>query len=213
MPVQVSARSYKENRDYIVMRFPNCHKVDLQQILNQIYKIPGVSQSKLMKLAGEVVFPKGHLLFRADKIERNIYFLKKGIVRAYTFDNDTEITFWFGTEGDVVLSMGSYVRNQKSYENIELLEDCCLYRINIADLETLFQEDIHIANWGRKLAEHELIRTEERLISRQFRTATERYKDLLDNNAGLLQRVALGHIASYLGITQVSLSRIRADKK
>jgi CRP-like cAMP-binding protein len=107
--------------------------------------------------------------------------------------------------------MNSYVKNQKGYEDIELLEDCEFYELNAVDLQRLFQQDIHIANWGRRFAEQELIRTEERLISRQFRTATERYKELLKETPDLVQRVALGHIASYLGITQVSLSRIRAE--
>jgi CRP-like cAMP-binding protein len=78
-------------------------------------------------------------------------------------------------------------------------------------LQQLFETDIAMANWGRRFAEKELIKTEERLISRQFRTATERYQELMQQQPGLLQRVSLGHIASYLGITQVSLSRIRAD--
>lgn len=107
--------------------------------------------------------------------------------------------------------MKSYVANQKGYEDIELLEDCQLYELKTKDLQALFEKDIHIANWGRKFAEQELVKTEERLISRQFKTATERYKDLLKNHPDLIQRVQLGHIASYLGITQVSLSRIRAE--
>ncbi|MGJ8734563.1 MAG: Crp/Fnr family transcriptional regulator, partial [Cellulophaga sp.] len=87
------------------------------------------------------------------------------------------------------------------------------YKLETSKLKQLFFDDIHIANWGRKFAEQELIKTEERLISRQFRTATERYQDLLKNNSDLIKRVQLGHIASYLGITQVSLSRIRASIK
>lgn len=109
--------------------------------------------------------------------------------------------------------MRSYVSNQKGYEDIELLENCELYLLKTSDLQKLFEKDIHIANWGRKFAEQELIKTEERLISHQFQTATERYKELLKENPDLIQRVKLGHIASYLGITQVSLSRIRADIK
>jgi len=81
------------------------------------------------------------------------------------------------------------------------------------NLRTLFEEDIHIANWGRKFAEQELIKVEERLIFRQCRTAMERYKELIATDPELLQRVQLGHIASYLGMTQVSLSRIRAELK
>ena len=77
-------------------------------------------------------------------------------------------------------------------------------------LHELFGKDIHISNWGRKFAEQELLKTEERFISRQLKTSTERYRELMNNNPDLLQRVQLGYIASYLGITQVSLSRIRA---
>ena len=80
-------------------------------------------------------------------------------------------------------------------------------------MQNLFYKDINIANWGRRFAEQELIKTEERLISRQFSNATERYKELLENNPDLLLRIQFGYIASYLGITQVSLSRIRAELK
>lgn len=104
-------------------------------------------------------------------------------------------------------------KRRKILEDIELLEDCELYELKIQNLQKLFEKDIFIANWGRRFAEQELIKTEERLISRQFRTARERYKELLKNNSDLIQRVQLGHIASYLGITQVSLSRIRAEIK
>ena len=109
--------------------------------------------------------------------------------------------------------MRSYVEELPGYEDIELLEACELYELKTEQLQHLFEEDIHIANWGRKFAEQELIKTEERLIQRQFRTASDRYKELLLNHPDLIQRIQLGHIASYLGITQVSLSRIRAELK
>ena len=119
--------------------------------------------------------------------------------------------FWFGKEGDAVISMRSYVENQKGYENIELLEDCDLYQVDAQELKWLYEQDIAIANWGRHFAEQELIKIEAMFISRQFRTARERYLDLITQDPELLQRVQLSHVASYLGITQVSLSRIRAE--
>ena len=152
-------------------------------------------------------------MLRAEKIEKNIYFIKKGLARAYSPALDNEMTFWFGREGDPILSMKSYVAHQKGYEDIELLEDCELFLLKIADLQKMFDKDIHIANWGRKFAEQELVKTEERLIFRQVRSASDRYKELLRESPDLIQRVRLGYIASYLGITQVSLSRIRADLK
>lgn len=185
--------------------------MNIDQIIGRIHPLPDLSKNKLTECIGEVKFPKQHPLLRADKIETKLYFIKKGVVRAYALQDDNEITFWFGREGEAIISMRSYVENKPGYENIELLEECELYELKIQALHTLYTEDIHIANWGRKLAEQELIKTEERLISRQFRTATERYRKLLEESPDLLQRVQLGHIASYLGITQVSLSRIRAE--
>ncbi|MDR2040503.1 MAG: Crp/Fnr family transcriptional regulator [Bacteroidales bacterium] len=184
--------------------------MEIETILNRIYALPESSRKTLAGLITEVEYPKGHLLLNADKVERNIYFIKKGIVRAYIDSSEGEITFWFGKEGDTVVSMRSYVDHQKGYENIELLENCILYKLNVPALNGLYAKDIHIANWGRKFAEQELLKTEERLIARQFKTASERYSELLKNNPELLQRIQLSFIASYLGITQVSLSRIRA---
>jgi CRP-like cAMP-binding protein len=185
----------------------------INTILDNIFELPEESQKIIEENITQVCFPKGHILLKAGKIESNIYFIKKGIVRAYVNQNDSDITFWFGREGETIISMKSYVENQKGYEDIELLEECELYELKTANLQKLFAEDIHIANWGRKFAEKELIKTEERLISRQFKTASERYNELITHNPDLIKRVQLGHIASYLGITQVSLSRIRADLK
>lgn len=179
-------------------------------LIDEIVVLPAKSREKLKACLSEVSYPKGHVLLRAEKVESGIYFIKKGIVRAYANQNDNEITFWFGSEGQTIISMKSYVENLPGYENIELLEDCELLELKTSDLKHLFETDIHIANWGRRFAEKELIRTEERLISSQFRTASERYTELLATNPDLVKRVQLGYIASYLGITQVSLSRIRA---
>lgn len=187
--------------------------MELTQILNQIYLLPETSMNLLQNCIDEISFPKGHNLIRAEKIETSIYFIKSGIARAYSNKDSAEVTFWFGKEGDTLLSMKSYVANQKGYEDIELLENCDLYHLKTDKLQTLFETDIHIANWGRKFAEKELVKTEERLISHQFLNATERYQELLKNNPDLIRRIQLGHIASYLGITQVSLSRIRAEIK
>ncbi|KAA3439234.1 Crp/Fnr family transcriptional regulator [Rufibacter hautae] len=185
--------------------------MSVDQIIDSIFLIPNESKALLKENFVEVRYPKGHILLRADRIEKNIYFIQKGIARAYADVEDTEITFWFGREGDAILSMRSYVENKEGYDNIELLEECALYELKTANLNKLFLEDLHIANWGRRFAEQELIKTEERLLSRQVRTASERYKQLIKDHPDLIQRVPLVHIASYLGITRNSLSRIRAE--
>lgn len=99
---------------------------------------------------------------------------------------------------------------KKAMKALNFLEDCEFYKLENSALQVLFEKDIHIANWGRKQIENLFIETEQLLISRLIKNASERYKDLLENEPKLLQRVKLSHLASYLGITQVSLSRIRA---
>jgi len=185
--------------------------MNLERILSSIYLLPDKSLQLFRQDITEIYLPKGHILLHAGMIENSIYLIKKGIVRAYADTEDREVTFWFGREGDAVVSMKSYVAGERGYENIELLEDCELYMIESRKLKELYISDIHIANWGRRFIEQELIKAEERLIALQFKTATQRYTDLLLNNPYLIQRVQLSHIASYLGITQASLSRIRAE--
>jgi len=187
--------------------------MNIDEIIDRIYLLPTASKESLKQNITEVNHPKGFCLMEADKVIPYIYFLRNGIARAYASTENNDITFWFGTEGEPIVSMKSYVDEKPGYESIELLEDCNLYQLETKKLKELFNKDIHVANWGRKFAERELLKTEELIISRQYKTALERYKDLLKEKPHLLQRVQLGHIASYLGITQVSLSRIRAEMK
>jgi len=184
----------------------------IDEIIDQIYQIPESSKIALKENIAEVVYPKSHILLKADKIEANIYFIKKGIVRAFAPQEEKDITFWFGEEGETILSMKSYVERKKGYENVELLEDCELYELKVAHLNNLYNQDIYIANWGRKLAEKELLKIESKVISTELLSAKERYDALMSNYPSLIQRVPLKYIASYLGITPVSLSRIRKEK-
>lgn len=183
------------------------------ELLEHISPLSNECKKSLLQHVSEITFPKGTRIIEADKNSHYIYFIKKGIVRAFTETKQEELTFWIGKEGNPVISIQNYVANESSYETIETLEDCILYRINMELLQQKYHSDISLANWGRKFAEQELIRTEKRLIERLTQSATERYQNILTNEPELLQRVSLGIIASYLGISQVSLSRIRAEIK
>jgi len=187
--------------------------MDIHEIINRIYRMPEASVDKVVKRLSKATYPKGHHILEAGKTETNIFFIEKGIARAYIPVDGKEVTFWIGKEGSTIVSLKSYVNNQQGYESMELMENSMLYLLKRKDLHELFKEDIHVANWGRKFAESEFLQTEERLISLLFTTASERYMKLIQNNPELLQRVPLECLASYLGITPVSLSRIRAKLK
>ncbi|MGO1245635.1 MAG: Crp/Fnr family transcriptional regulator, partial [Sphingobacterium sp.] len=77
----------------------------IDQILDQIYGMHTESKNRLMNCITTVAFRKGHILMKADRVEKSIYFIKKGIVRAFAPLADQEITFWFGEEGETILSM------------------------------------------------------------------------------------------------------------
>lgn len=185
--------------------------MNFEAILSSIHPLPASSIALLAPYCPLMKFKKGEIILRDKRVESYIYLVKSGIVRAFKDQQETQTTFWFGMQGDVVLSMKSYICNEPSYENIELLEDSELYQIPISLLKELYLVDLNLANWGRRITEIELIKAEERLIAMQFKTAAARYEELLVKQPQLLQRVALRHIASYLGISQVSLSRIRSS--
>lgn len=187
--------------------------MNINDIIDKTYKLPQSSKDAFLEDAEEVMYPKGFHLFRAERKSSKFFLIQEGMIRAYTNHSDKEVTFWFGKEGDTIFPLQTLYDNQPGYENIELLEDSVLYELSVDKLHELYSEDIHIANWGRKFAERECIKAEKQFISRQFKTSLERYQELIFEYPDIIQRVSLGIIASYLGISQVSLSRIRAKIK
>lgn len=184
--------------------------MDISEITDSIYALPEHSKARLMSLVSEVEYPKRYCLFRENIKGSRSYFIKHGLVRAYTIKEGKEITYWFGKDGDPVFPLQTIFADLAEYGSVELLEDSVLYELNLNELQELYWKDIHLANWGRKYAEYACIETEKHFISRQFRTSLEIYENLISSCPDIIQRVPLGVIASYLGISQANLSRIRA---
>jgi CRP-like cAMP-binding protein len=185
--------------------------MELTEILTRIHPLPPESIDKIAGKVERVEMKKGSILVEADKVCRNVFFVAKGIVRAFCYAKGRDITFWIGEEGTVALSMQSYINGQPGYESIVTIEDCILYKISVDNLHELYSNDIHISNWGRVFAEKEILRAEKALIPQLFTTGSERYEQLLKDQPHLLNRIPLENLASYLGLTPVSLSRIRAN--
>lgn len=184
--------------------------MDIKDIINCIYELPESSLGLFASSVSEVEYPKGFHLFREGRKGTKVYFIRQGIMRAYSYLGDKEVTFYFGMEGDIMFPLQTLFAGTGDYASVELLEYCSLYEMELPTLQELYRTDIHIANWGRKYAEQACITIEKQYIARQFKTSAERYAELLSAFPGITQRVPLGIIASYLGISQVNLSRIRA---
>ena len=141
---------------------------------------------------------------------RHLHFLQQGSLRGFYNLDGKEITHWFAFEGDFVTSFHSYITQQAAVENIQALEDSSLYRISKTSLNALMKEYHEIETLVRIVYEKYYIRLEERFVNAHFKTAAERYGDLLQQSPHILEKAPLGYIASYLGISPETLSRVRS---
>ncbi|MCW3464384.1 Crp/Fnr family transcriptional regulator [Chitinophaga nivalis] len=164
-----------------------------------------------VKVAEEKVFKKGELLIEQGRVCRFCYFIIKGAVRSYYAKDDKEITTSFCFEEDPVFSLESVTRQTPCPESFEALEDTVIEAVSFNDLLVLRQQFPAIERLWLLGVEAYAIWLEERLHSLQFNTAKERYQSLLQKYPYMIQRVQLRYIASYLGITLETLSRIRAQ--
>lgn len=136
--------------------------------------------------------------------------MKKGLARIYYFKKATDITESFSFENNIVVRYESLFTGRPSKKAIQVLEDSELIAIRSTELFGLFDKHPDIERLFRKIFEAALVEQVNRIESIQFHTAEERYNSLIKEAPDVIKRVPLKHIASYLGITPVSLSRIRA---
>lgn len=154
---------------------------------------------------------KKELFLREGQICRQLGFIVKGYVRLfYTLDGE-EITKDFNFENFFCGSYASFSLQQPSRFNVIAMEDVDLYTIGRDDLFRLFEEHRSIQKMGRVWMEKMFIRKELRESSFLLDTAEQRYNDLLQQNGEIVQRVPLKYLASYLGMTAETLSRIRSS--
>ena len=153
--------------------------------------------------------PKNGILLKKNKISKELFWVKKGTLRGYIETETNSITTWFAIEDDVATSVSSFIAQKPSKECIETLEDSQLYCISYSNLQKLYKISLEMNFIGRILTEQYYINLEERAFLLQHATAEERYNAFVERYPQLLLKIPLGLIASYIGITQSSLSRIR----
>ncbi|WP_212005694.1 Crp/Fnr family transcriptional regulator [Chitinophaga sp. HK235] len=160
--------------------------------------------------AQEKAFKKGDLLLEQGQICRYSYEILSGSVRGYYLKDGREVTTAFCFAGDPVLSLESATRQTPSPETFEVLEDAVIEVVSIEKLLQLRRRfPVFEKVWTLSMEAY-AIWLEERLASLQFATAKERYDQLVDRYPEIVRKAQLKHIASYLGITLETLSRIRA---
>ena len=157
-------------------------------------------------------FPKRYQLIKENIFCKYAYFIENGLTRSFWLVDGEEITTSFAGEGSIVFSMDELYYNKVSEEFVETLEDVEAYRILLTDLTRLFETNIEMCNWGRIIHQNEYRRLHRSHKERLTLPAKERYEEFKKQFPDVLQRSSLKYIASYLGITLSTLSRLRADE-
>ena len=187
----------------------------MRNIIDKMNSLYPISDETIQILKENTVlchFPKRHQLIEADKFCKSAYFIEEGMTRSFWLVNGEEITTSFACEGAIVFSMDELYYNKMSEEFVETLEDVVAYRISLTDLLRLFQTNIELANWGRVIHQNEYRRLHRSHKDRLTLSAKERYEAFKLQFPQMCQRIQLGYIASYLGITLSTLSRLKACK-
>lgn len=157
-----------------------------------------------------VNYPKKSLVIRADEYISHQYFVVSGCLRSFLMDdNQREHTAQFAIENWWVSDFTAYFTGSKSILFVECIEDCELLAIHKSSLDKLYACVPSLEYFFRKKLEKALVALQKRIIANLYKTAEERYHDFLINYPNIEQRVRNYQIASYLGITPESLSRIR----
>ena len=160
-------------------------------------------------------FDKGTFILNQGQVCNKLRFVYSGIYRVYQINEGKEITSYFNFEhrNRLVGAFVSLLTSQPSEEYIECISPGTLVTVNYYDWEALYTISPALNTFGRLLAEFNYILAIERIASLQYKNATNRYEAFIEQYPGLFNRIPHHYIASYLGITPESLSRIRKSLK
>jgi CRP-like cAMP-binding protein len=189
--------------------------MDNQHLLHTVYKHPLLTEKDLQQICAlhkQVLFHKGDFFLRKGETPHSYLILQKGLMRSYVYDYDgNEITTHFFTEHDVVIEVLSLFKHTTSEECIQALTDCKCWEIDFEAFQKLFHTIPGMSEWGRAWFSEELTVFKQRSVQMITQRASERYLKLIKEKPEIIRQAPLKQIATYLGITDTSLSRIRKE--
>lgn len=164
---------------------------------------------KIAETLQEVHFKEGDTPIREGYYHNYAYIILQGGARSYYWKDDKEVITWFAFENDVVASLQNY-NNKPALETVSFLENSHCLKIDLHKLHSFSQTDIATCHLINTIFEEHITFLEERLRLLQHNAGIERYLYILEKEPALLNRIPLTYLASYLGITRETLSRLRA---
>jgi CRP-like cAMP-binding protein len=183
----------------------------LTQFIYQSNQVPFAAANTIAALFTAGTIAKNDFLVKSGQVPNVYLFLEQGYMRGFARDAaGNEVTTAFYAPGQMVFEVASFFTSSRSKENIQALTDCEGRFITLAQLNELFHSMPEFREFGRSMLIKEFSELKSRMLSTITETAEERYLQLMLSQPLLFQHASLKHIASFLGITDTSLSRIRA---
>lgn len=185
------------------------NKSELKAYVSTLF--PDLSETSLESFIESATYlkcTKGTTLFSEGKRHNYFYFILNGSVKSHYLKDSKEVCLWFGFENDAIATIRT-MEGQTSNETIELMEDSELIRIETQSIKALAQTNLEISQLIIQLITEHAEFLEVRLYQLQFMSSKERYDALIEVAPEVLQKVSLTDIASYLGVSRETLSRIR----
>lgn len=177
--------------------------------MRKAWPVSDVSLAKVMRVLSPCRFAKRQPLVTEGATDARAYFIETGMTRSYWIVDGEEITTSFSTEGTLVFSMDEVYYGTPSEEYVEAVEPVEAWSIDIQDLMNFIRTDIELCNWWRVIHQNEYRRIHRSHKERLTLPAQERYIEFAHQFPDVCRRARLTDIASYLGITPATLSRIR----
>lgn len=169
------------------------------------------SKEELASVLSSQVLAKGVTVLRPNTVCNHVHFVEKGLLRTYYQMDGRDITDWLSPENSFSCSILSFINRQPDRRGIEALENSSIWSLGYADLSALYDRYHDIERLGRMLYGSGIMQMQQRFDDLHFHTAQERYQNLMNTNPSLIQRTPLNMLASYLGMTKETLSRIRSQ--
>jgi CRP-like cAMP-binding protein len=185
---------------------------NLQKAITDMSPLSGESMKVFRAAWHHWTVPKDFFLLKENTVSDYLYFIEKGVARIFYHKNGKEITEWIALEEQFFFSITSFFKRRPSHLQIHTLEPSVVYGIHHDDFMDLADRYHDVERLLRKMVTGSLILSQIRMDSIQFEIAQQRYERLMQSSPKIIQRVPLTYIASFLGVTLETLSRIRANK-
>lgn len=179
---------------------------------DQVVQLDPPARDELLQAFVRREFQKGDCLLRAGQVSQHYHFVEQGLVKSSFYKEDKEFIMTFFKENILFTEINSYLTGAPSKYQLLALEPTTVHSIARQDIERLCRQHHAVETLFKQLLAFASIGMMKRISEMLEENATTRYRLFMQEKAPLLQRISLGDLAAYLGITQVSLSRIRAGK-